>query len=55
MPGVTTVLSLFPRQRVVIVVLANRRSEAVVRLANKVAAAVTPQYGWQLRHASRLD
>lgn len=55
MPGVTTVLSLFPAQRVVIVVLANRRSEAVVRLADRVAAALMPNYGWQLRRAGRLD
>jgi CubicO group peptidase (beta-lactamase class C family) len=47
MPGVTTVLSLFPMQRVVVVVLANGRSEAVVQLADKVAAAVMPLYGWQ--------
>jgi CubicO group peptidase (beta-lactamase class C family) len=53
MPGVTTVLSLFPTQRVVIVVLANRQSEAVVRLAEELAAAVMPQYGWQLRLAGR--
>jgi CubicO group peptidase (beta-lactamase class C family) len=54
MPGVTTVLSLFPMQRVVVVVLTNRRSEAVVQLADKLAAAVMPHYGWQLRQARRL-
>ena len=45
MPGVTTVLSLFPRQRVVVVVLANKRSEGVVHLADKVVAAMIPRYG----------
>jgi CubicO group peptidase (beta-lactamase class C family) len=54
MPGVTTVLSLFPAQRVVIVVLANRRSETVIQLADRVAAAAMPQYGWELRRAGRL-
>jgi CubicO group peptidase (beta-lactamase class C family) len=55
MPGVTTMLSLFPAERVVVVVLANRRSEAVVQLADKLAAAVMPRYGWQLRQLRRLD
>ncbi len=55
MPGVTTVLSLFPAQRVVVVVLANKRSENVVRLADRVAAAIMPHYGWELRRAGRLD
>jgi CubicO group peptidase (beta-lactamase class C family) len=54
MPGVTTVLSLFPSQRVVVVVLSNTRSEAVIRLADRVAAAVMPHYGWELRRAGRL-
>ena len=53
MPGVTTVLSLFPAQRVVVVVLANKRSEAVVQLADMIAAAVMPQYGWQQRQLRR--
>lgn len=54
MPGVTTVLSLFPSQRVVVVVLANRRSETVIRLADRIAAVVMPHYGWELRRAGRL-
>ena len=49
MPGVTTVLSLFPAQRVVVVVLANKRSEAIAQLAEMIAAAVMPEYGWQQR------
>jgi CubicO group peptidase (beta-lactamase class C family) len=49
MPGVTTVLSLFPAERVVIVVLANRRSDVVVPLARRVAGAVIPAYAWRLR------
>jgi CubicO group peptidase (beta-lactamase class C family) len=51
MPGVTTVLNLFPGQRVVVVVLANRRSEAVLDLADMLAAAVMPPYRSQLRQA----
>jgi hypothetical protein len=53
MPGVTTVLSLFPTERVVIVVLTNKRSDVVVRLGQRLAATVMPQYGWRLREARR--
>ena len=53
MPGVTTVLSLFPGERVVIVVLTNAPNAAVVRLAQELAALVMPQYGWRLRQARR--
>jgi CubicO group peptidase (beta-lactamase class C family) len=49
MPGVTTVLRLFPAQRVVVVVLANKQSEAVVHLADTIAAVMMPQYGWRQR------
>jgi CubicO group peptidase (beta-lactamase class C family) len=49
MPGVTTVLSLFPAQRVVVVVLANTRDDRVVPLARRVAAVVMPAYAWHLR------
>jgi CubicO group peptidase (beta-lactamase class C family) len=49
MPGVTTVLSLFPSERVVIVVLANKRSDAVVRLADRIAQIVMPRYAWEVR------
>jgi CubicO group peptidase (beta-lactamase class C family) len=53
MPGVTTVLSLFPSERVVVVVLTNARNAAVVRLAQELAALVMPQYAWRLRQAHR--
>lgn len=53
MPGVTTVLSLYPAQRVVIVVLTNKQHDAVVPLAQKIAATVMPHYGWRLRQMSR--
>jgi CubicO group peptidase (beta-lactamase class C family) len=49
MPGVTTVLSLFPAEGVVVVVLANRRSDLIVPLARRVAGAVIPAYAWRLR------
>jgi CubicO group peptidase (beta-lactamase class C family) len=49
MPGVTTVLSLFPSERVVVVVLTNTRSEAVIPLARRLAGVAIPQYGWRLR------
>jgi CubicO group peptidase (beta-lactamase class C family) len=53
MPGVTTVLSLFPSERVVIVVLANGQSDQILPLARRVAAAAMPQYGWRLRQSAR--
>jgi CubicO group peptidase (beta-lactamase class C family) len=55
MPGVTTVLSLFPTERLVVVVLTNTRNAAVVRLAQELAALADPQYGWRLRQARRSD
>lgn len=51
MPGVTTVLSLYPAERVVVVVLANGRSDAIIPLARRVAGAVMPHYGWRIRQA----
>jgi CubicO group peptidase (beta-lactamase class C family) len=51
MPGVTSVLTLFPAERVVVAVLANKRSDLIVPLAHRVAAAVIPGYAWQLRDA----
>jgi CubicO group peptidase (beta-lactamase class C family) len=53
MPGVTTVLSLFPSERVVVVVLTNTRNAAVVRLAQELTGLVMPQYGWRLRQVHR--
>jgi CubicO group peptidase (beta-lactamase class C family) len=55
MPGVTTVLSLFPSERVVIVVLTNTRNDSIVQLARELAAFVMPQYGWRLRQARHSD
>jgi CubicO group peptidase (beta-lactamase class C family) len=49
MPGVTTVLSLYPTERLVIVVLTNKRNDKVVPLANEIAARVLPHYAWRLR------
>jgi CubicO group peptidase (beta-lactamase class C family) len=42
MPGVTTVLSLFPAERVVVVVLANQQSDLIVPLARRVAGVLVP-------------
>ena len=53
MPGVTAVLSLFPSERVVVVVLTNARNAAVAGLAHELAGLVMPEYGWRLRHAHR--
>lgn len=39
--GVTSVLSLFPNERLVIVVLTNTRNAAIVRLARELAALRT--------------
>ena len=51
MPGVTTVLSLFPSERVVVVVLTNARNAAVVRLSHELASLIMPEYGRRLRKA----
>jgi CubicO group peptidase (beta-lactamase class C family) len=51
MPGVTTVLTLFPAERVVVVVLANKRSDLIVPVAHRLTAAVIPAYAWHLREA----
>ena len=49
----TTALSLFPSERVVVVVMTNARNDAVVRLAQELAGIVMPEYGWRLRRAHR--
>ena len=49
----TTVLSLFPSERVVVVVLTSAGNPAVVPFAQELAALVMPQYGWRLRQAHR--
>jgi hypothetical protein len=51
MPGVTTVLTLFPAERVVIVVLENKRSDLIIPLARRLAAAVIRAYAWHQREA----
>jgi CubicO group peptidase (beta-lactamase class C family) len=44
MPGVTTVLNLFPEASVAIVVLANRGGAPVFRIAQEIAGVVLPRY-----------
>jgi CubicO group peptidase (beta-lactamase class C family) len=45
MPGVTTILNLYPSEEVVVVVLQNRNNGgAAVRVANAIAGIVLPQY-----------
>ncbi|HKS06973.1 MAG TPA: serine hydrolase domain-containing protein [Gemmatimonadaceae bacterium] len=44
MPGVTTVLNLYPSERVVIVVLANTAGAPIGRVANMLASIVLPNY-----------
>jgi CubicO group peptidase (beta-lactamase class C family) len=52
MPGVTTVLNLYPSERVVVVVLTNKRDPGLVRLAQQVAAAAMPLYARELAAAN---
>jgi CubicO group peptidase (beta-lactamase class C family) len=52
MPGVTTVLSLYPSERVVVVVLTNARNPGLVRLAQQVAGAAMPLYARELASAN---
>ncbi len=49
MPGVTTVLSLYPEQDLAVVVLANRNGAPVTRIAPEIVAAVVPAYEDSLR------
>lgn len=44
MPGVSTVLNLYPSENVAVVVLSNKSSPAPFRIAEEVAAAVLPRY-----------
>jgi CubicO group peptidase (beta-lactamase class C family) len=44
MPGVTTVLNLYPSERVVIVVLSNANGAPVGRVANAIAGVMLPNY-----------
>ncbi|MBL8983409.1 MAG: beta-lactamase family protein [Gemmatimonadetes bacterium] len=52
MPGVTTMLALYPQANVVVVVLLNKsQPAAMVRIAQELAAAVLPGYDAKLREA----
>jgi CubicO group peptidase (beta-lactamase class C family) len=53
MPGVSTVLNLYPGPNVVIVVLTNRSNGAVGRIAQELAGVVLPGYAnaWRERRA----
>ena len=44
MPGVSTVLKLYPAENVAIVALANKNGPAPFRIAEEIAAAVLPRY-----------
>ncbi|MDQ3699171.1 MAG: beta-lactamase family protein [Gemmatimonadota bacterium] len=44
MPGVATVLRLYPSENVAVVVLANKSDAAPFRIAEEIAAAVLPRY-----------
>lgn len=44
MPGVATVLNLYPSENVAVVVLANKSDGAPFRIAEEIAAAVLPRY-----------
>jgi CubicO group peptidase (beta-lactamase class C family) len=50
MPGVATVLNLYPSENVAIVVLTNKSDGAPFRIAEEIAAAVLPRYA-----ATRAD
>jgi CubicO group peptidase (beta-lactamase class C family) len=49
MPGVSTVLNLYPTEDLAIVVLTNDENEADDKIAEKIAAAVLPRYAAALR------
>ena len=51
MPGVTTVLSLYPSERTVVVVLTNTRSPAALRVARQIAAHLMPLHARDLAPA----
>ncbi len=52
MPGVRTVLSLYPAERVVIVILTNKTTDAIGDLEEKIVTGVMPYYRWRLRQLS---
>ncbi len=49
MPGVATVLNLFPSERLAVVVMTNKSDRVVNRIAEDVAGAVLPRYAAALR------
>jgi CubicO group peptidase (beta-lactamase class C family) len=51
MPGVSTILTLFPSERLVVVVLTNTRNAAIVPVADDIADAALPHYAWRRRLA----
>jgi CubicO group peptidase (beta-lactamase class C family) len=48
MPGVSTVLHMYPEDRVVVVVLTNQSNNRIGRIAEGLAAAAMPEYSRQL-------
>jgi CubicO group peptidase (beta-lactamase class C family) len=52
MPGVSTLLSLDPAERLAIVVLTNARSPSVMRIATAIAEAAVPKYAEARKQAS---
>lgn len=55
MPGVATVLNLYPEEGVAVVVLTNTSNRVVGRIAQEIAAAVLPGYGERLRQQVASD
>ncbi len=56
MPGVSTMLALYPRENVVVVVLLNKAlPQVMARVAQELAAAVLPGYEERLREALAYD
>lgn len=57
MPGVRTILNLFPTENLAVVVLTNAETNNLGRVAGEIAAAMLPRYavGWRERMARRTD
>jgi CubicO group peptidase (beta-lactamase class C family) len=49
MPGVSTVLNLYPTERLAVVVLANRNNTPVQRVSQEIVAALVPRYAQAMR------
>jgi CubicO group peptidase (beta-lactamase class C family) len=52
MPGVSTVLSLYPSERLVIVILTNKRTDAMAAIEREIVGSVMPRYLWRVRQLS---